>query len=256
MPVDRMQQLRARVEENELAQTTCSGSSAVVAKLEELRKLNAQLEDAQMQHLATNDRRLAKKIERIIGDIAKEGQVARNMIVAFNHETQKLDAKKTINASERSMRQNIFENFVRKLEEVTRSSWDMQKTHDVNVTKQVEKRLRVRFSDKNGLPSMDEEDVHRIAKQLVESGAEEQVFLLARDELDKATRTRDAVREIEREMRDLYLIFCDLNTLVVEQAEGLEMATVNVQRANENVQIGRQQLVEARRLQKKCCCTM
>jgi t-SNARE complex subunit (syntaxin) len=253
MPVDRLKDLRSRQEQNGTDEASCSGSAAIQVKIERLRRLNHQLEDAQMKHLATNDKKAGKIIEKTIGDIAREGQIARNMIVAFGNETQKLEASGNINASEKSMRKNVFENLVHKLEEVTKGSWDMQKQHEVSVTKQVEKRLRVRFADQNGKSTMSDEELHRVAKQLVDSGAEEQVFLLAQDELDKATRTRDAVRELEREMRELYTIFCDLNTLVVEQSEGLQLAQDNVVRAHDNVVDGQRNLAAARKMQKKCC---
>ncbi|CUG88082.1 SNARE protein, putative [Bodo saltans] len=256
MPVDRLKDLRSRQEQNGADEASCSGSAAIHVKIERLRKLNNQLEDAQMKHLATNDKKAGKIIEKTIGDIAREGQITRNLIVAFGNETQKLEASGSINASEKSMRKNVFENLVHKLEEVTKGSWDMQKSHEVSVTKQVEKRLRVRFSDQNGKSTMSDEELHRVAKQLVDSGAEEQVFLLAQDELDKATRTRDAVRELEREMRELYTIFCDLNTLIVEQSEGLQAAQDNVVRAHENVVVGQQNLASARKMQKKCCDVM
>lgn len=256
MPVDRLKELRSKQVQNGADEASCGGSAAIQAKIDRLRKLNNQLENAQIQHLATNDKKAGKLIEKTIGDIAKEGQITRNMIVAFGNETQRLEAAGTINASERSMRQNVFENLVHKLEEVTKGSWDMQKQHDVSVTKQVEKRLRVRFADQNGKSTMSDEELHRVAKHLVDSGAEEQVFLLAQDELDKATRTRDAVRELEREMRELYTIFCDLNTLVVEQSEGLQAAEDNVVRAHENVVVGQRNLALARKEQKKCCVVM
>jgi t-SNARE complex subunit (syntaxin) len=253
MPVDRMMDLRSKRDQNGADEASCNGAAAIQSKLERLRKLNSQLENAQIQHLATNDKKAGKLIEKYIGEIAKEGQITRNMIVAFGNETQKLEANGSINASEKSMRQNVFENLVHKLEEVTKGSWDMQKHHEVSVTKQVEKRLRIRFADQNGKSTMSDEELHRVAKQLVDSGAEEQVFLLAQDELDKASRTRDAVRELEREMRELYTIFCDLNTLVVEQSEGLQAAEDNVVRAHENVIVGQQNLAAARKMQKKCC---
>lgn len=256
MPVDRMAQLRAQVAENEAAEGECQGCSEITAKLQHLRRLNSELEETQAHHLAMGDRRSAKRIEKLIGDLARESQATRNLIVQFGNETQRLEARKSINASQVAMRKNVFENLIHKLDEVTRGGWDRQKQHEQNVTKQVEKRLRVRFTDHSGKLTLPEEDVSRIAKQLVDCGAEEEVFLLAKDELDKATRTRDAVRELEREMHDLYLVFCDLNTLVVEQGEGLQLASDNVTRANDNVQVGREKLVEARKLQRRCCNVM
>lgn len=254
--MDRLKDMRSKQAQNGIDEASCSGAAAINSKIERLRRLNLQLEDAQMKHLSTSDKKANKIIEKTISDIAKEGQITRNMIVAFGNETQRLEAGGSINASEKLMRKNVFENLVHKLEEVTKGSWDMQNQHEVSVTKQVEKRLRVRFSDKNGKPTMSDEELHRVAKQLVDSGAEEQVFLLAQDELDKATRTRDAVRELEREMRELYTIFCDLNTLVLEQSEGLQAAQDNVVRAHDNVVDGQRNLAQARKMQKKCCNVM
>jgi t-SNARE complex subunit (syntaxin) len=57
-------------------------------------------------------------------------------------------------------------------------------------------------------------------------------------------------------MRDLYLIFCDLNTLVMEQSDGLEEAQRNVVKAHDNVVEGQKQLYEARKMSKRCCTVM
>ena len=259
MPVDRMHELNRKRAENDAAQTNMvciADAKPIQDNLDKLRNLNQSLEQHQLRHVTTCDKRSAKKVETTVASISHEANITRNMIVKFGNETKRLESSGQINSSEAAVRRNVFDNFARKLYEVTKGSWDMQEAHDLDVTRQVERRLRTRFTDNDGTVTVGETELQRIAKELVTSGREDQVLLLARDELEKAERTRDAVRELERDMRELYLLFCDMNVLVMEQREGLEEAQASVQHARDQVQQGAEDLRKAKKYQKKCCLVM
>ena len=136
--------------------------------------------------------------------------------------------------------------------EVTKGAWDMQHEHDSKRTNQVSKRLQARFTDDDGRQLMAPEEAQSIAKRLVASGNEDQMFSLARDELEKAMERKEAVLEIERSMRELYQMFCDLNVLVMDQGEGMDSMEKNVESANSAIRKGQKDLHTAKKHQSKC----
>jgi syntaxin 1A/syntaxin 1B/2/3 len=174
----------------------------------------------------------------------------------FNGKTNEMAANRSANPSVLDIRRNQFKSLARKLSEVTKESYDLQKEHVTNVTKQVSKRLQVRFSNDDGKSTISESDADVFAKKLVETGNEDQLFVLAREELEKAMATKEAVKELEREMRELYIVFTDLHELVMHQGEGVTAMADSVDTAAENLDKGYKNLRKAKEYQKKSCCAV
>jgi t-SNARE complex subunit (syntaxin) len=255
MPIDRFRELQEQAKQaSERDDLYTSETKVLHDKVEGIRLLQTQLQDYQLRHLADGGKGLARKIETTIEKINKESNATRNLIVQFGDRTQELLQHRMIGANEADIRKNIFETYARKLLEVTRSSWDLQNQHQAEMTTQVARRLRVRFQDgKTGTCTLPEEQLQQMAKQVVETGHEDDLFILAREELSKAMETNKKVRELERSMRELYQMFCDLNVLVVQQGERIDEVKVMVQRAHGNVVEGTRQIELAKKHQSKCC---
>lgn len=232
------------------------------AKLDSLKTHTLRLEDLQLQYLAEGEKRTQKKIENAINCINKDALAVKALIGTFEQKTQQM-----IQASGGLLQQNIIDmrnneigHCGKKLVEYTKGAWDMQKEHEKKRTNQAARRLKVRFAndttcggrDGKGEAGISDEDAQRIAAQLVQTGNDDQLFLLARDELEKAMATRDAVLEIERSMRELYQMFCDLNVLVVEQGKGVDEVGKMVHKASKNMEKGNKELKAAKRHQKAC----
>ena len=58
------------------------------------------------------------------------------------------------------------------------------------------------------------------------------------------------MKELERDMRALYVMFNDLHELVVSQGENVTEVATKVDSAANNLQKGQQQLLRAKELQK------
>lgn len=243
--------LLEREEENHSAGTVALRGELdpIHANLEELRAKTRKLEDLQYEFLSDNDKRTQKKIERMIDSINKQALSTKELIMQFGRRTEELEAKGGRGAERGAMemRRNQFQACGRNLVEVTKGAWTMQQEHEAKRTNQVSKRLQARFTDDDGRQLMAPEEAQAIAKRLVVSGNEDQLFSLARDELEKAMDRKEAVLEIERSMRELYQMFCDLNVLVMDQGEVMDVMEKNVENANSAIRKGQKDLHTADR---------
>lgn len=254
MAVDRLGELRRHQVEVRQEESAMEREVAPIhKKLEALRELTAQLEQNQADYLSSGDKKAQARIDATIADLNITGTETKNMITALNERTKHLAAK---GASETDLRirQHVFTSLSKKLIEVTRGAWDMQNEHQMDLKNQVARRLKIRYTNPDGSSGMSDEDAQRLAQKLVQTGNQDQIFLLARDELERAMETRDAVAEIERSMRELHQMFCDLNLLIQDQGEGMDVVQSTVQTAADRVEAGNNDLRLARKYQSKTCC--
>eukprot|EP00758_Cryptobia_borreli_P005459 Tbor_TRINITY_DN4889_c1_g1::TRINITY_DN4889_c1_g1_i3::g.1339::m.1339 len=249
MPIDRLGALGDPQEED--SSCLLPDIAPIHAQLELLRSNTSKLEDLQLSFLSDNDKRTQSKIEKTMDAINKNGIVAKEMIVQFDRVTDEFPNREE-NISIIEMRRNQFRLFARKLVEVTKGAWDLQQDYEKQRVRQVSKRLRVRFTDNEGDFTMTTNEADEIAQRLVSTGNEDQLFLLARDELAKAMERRDEVVEIERSTRELYQMFCDLNVLVIEEGSAVDVVEKNVNDANNYLEKGNLNLAKAKKAQKSC----
>ena len=254
MPRDRLHDMN-RFAEAEADQASELGSEVtpILQRIEKIRAKASDLEMVQAEFLADGDKRKQKQIEATIAAIHKDAEATRQSIMKFIERTAEMSRQRSANPSVIDMRKNQFKSLARKLSEVTKESYDLQKDHQSNVTKQVAKRLQVRFSDDDGHSSISESDANTFAQKLVETGHEDELFMLAREELEKAMATKEAVKELEREMRDLYVMFTDLHELVMQQGEGVTAMATSVDKAASSLDKGNSELKKAKEYQKSCC---
>jgi t-SNARE complex subunit (syntaxin) len=254
MPRDRLKDLSSSANKDSEEVASLGGEvSPILQRIEKLRSKAAELENTQAEYLADGDKRKAKHIEELIAAIHKESELTRQNIMKFNERTVEMARDRSANASVIDIRRNQFKSLARKLSEVTKESYELQKDHQANVTKQVSKRLQVRFSNDDGQSSISESDADLFARKLVETGHEDEMFVLAREELEKAMATKEAVKELEREMRELYVMFTDLHELVMHQGEGVTAMADSVDKAATSLEKGNRDLKRAKEYQKSCC---
>ena len=96
--------------------------------------------------------------------------------------------------------------------------------------------------------------------ELIESGQSEQMFQNAileagrghiEDTLLEIAERREAVKEIEKKLLELYQIFIDLSALVEAQGEVLDNIEVQVSKSVDYVESGTAALTKAKEYQKK-----
>ena len=227
----------------------------IYARLESLRGHTLRLEELQLAYLADNERRTQRKIEAAMNAINKDALEVKALMGRFEQSTQHMAAEGRVQANIIEMRKNQHSNLGKKLVEYTKNAWTMQRDHEKKRTKQAATRLKMRFAGTtapDGSVGMADDEAERIAAQLVQTGNDDQLFVLARDELERAMATKDQVLEIERAMRELYQMFCDLNVLVVEQGESMNEVERLVKSTTKNVVKGNKELKKAKKHQRAC----
>ena len=252
MPRDRLGDIDSEAKKNCAPASLTDEISPILSKLEVLRKHKVSLEDAQQEYLADNSKQTEKVVTDYIDRINRDAAAVRSMIDAVEAKTAAMVNKKE-DSPLVEIRRNQSRNLLQKLLEVSEGTWNSQDAHSKEVTKQIAKRLRVRFSDSNGKDTLGDQHSMDLAQKLVETGNQDQLYSLAREELEKALTTRDAMVELERSMRELYQMFCDLHVIVAEQTDGVKVVHDNVHSAEQKLRNGARDLEKAKKLQRSCC---
>eukprot|EP01064_Diplonema_japonicum_P029034 TRINITY_DN4603_c0_g3_i1.p1 TRINITY_DN4603_c0_g3~~TRINITY_DN4603_c0_g3_i1.p1 ORF type:complete len:306 (+),score=54.30 TRINITY_DN4603_c0_g3_i1:71-988(+) len=116
----------------------------------------------------------------------------------------------------------------------------------------LKRRIKTKFSHQH-LP---DEQVEKMAQQVIEQGTESSVFsgakmAMATNTLEEVVEMRRDIHDIEVALKNLHQIFMDMAVLVAEQGELLNNISDNVGKATNYVFEGRVQVKKAREHQKK-----
>ncbi|RNF06510.1 hypothetical protein TraAM80_04014 [Trypanosoma rangeli] len=236
-----------------------------------LSKIRLQVEALEALHLGQLVELRAEKRERVrdaVEKLCSECHFSREMIHMYNCTTQKLaegihDNPYPLNMAELRMRHNIAMFMEYQLMSWVRAVWEAQKVQEERLIDATARRVKARFgmTDAGGgeisnKGEMSVEHAREVARRLVVTGNEERLFLLARDELERVMCTRDAVLELERDMRDLLQLFSDLQLLVQGQHDQLTMIQQSLERSCQRVVVGAQHIQMSKKYAKPCCAVL
>ncbi|KEG12977.1 hypothetical protein DQ04_01291070 [Trypanosoma grayi] len=195
----------------------------------------------------------------------------REMIAVYDNTTQQMERDISIgsgcrlNTAELQVRRNIVAFMERQLMLHLHSAWVAQRVHEERLIEVTTRRVKVRFAtagaggdncDNSLASGIGDAHARGMAQKLLATGNEDQLFFLARDELERVMRTRDAVLELEREMQEILKLFGELHYLVYEQHECLFTVQEHVNRGNRNIEVAVENLKKAKHHQKACCFVM
>ncbi|ORC92243.1 uncharacterized protein TM35_000044570 [Trypanosoma theileri] len=246
----------------------------IFSTLNDIRQLMTTLTLLHKTRLLDSSNEKREVVHNTMEEIRLMCHSCREMIINYDHHTQEKEEElakgiPSMNTAEIRMRYNIAAFMEYQLMAEVRSVWMEQKKHEEKLIEATARRIKARFlltqssksSDNNNNNNratddsfvLEESELREIAQQILATGNEGRLFFLARDELERVMRTRDAVLELEREMQDLLNLFSDLFFLVNEQHDRLLKVQENVQKSNENLERGMRQLTEAKHHEKSCC---
>ncbi|ESS67862.1 hypothetical protein TCDM_03361 [Trypanosoma cruzi Dm28c] len=236
-----------------------------------LSKIRQQVEALEALHVEQLVEMCARKREAVhdaVERICSECHLSREMIHKYNCATKQLaegvnTKHRPINTAELRMRHNIAMFMECQLMQNVRTMWMEQKAQEERLVDATARRLKARFgvvgnsvNENFNRGEMTVEHSLEIARRLVATGNEDRSFSLARDELERVTRTRDAVLELEQEMQDLLQLFSDLQLLLQGQHEQLILIQQNVEKSCQNLVASAEHLQAAKQHKKKSCCVL
>eukprot|EP01063_Lacrimia_lanifica_P022182 TRINITY_DN29848_c0_g1_i1.p1 TRINITY_DN29848_c0_g1~~TRINITY_DN29848_c0_g1_i1.p1 ORF type:complete len:305 (+),score=111.79 TRINITY_DN29848_c0_g1_i1:57-971(+) len=116
----------------------------------------------------------------------------------------------------------------------------------------IKRRIKTKFSHQQ----LADEQVERMATEVIDKGAESKMFTSSQDmralsALEDVVQMRNDIHKIEVALKQLHQMFLDMAVLVAEQGELLNDIRDNVDKATTYVYRGRLQVQEARNYQKK-----
>jgi syntaxin 1B/2/3 len=228
----------------------------VTSRINKVNQLNDELEKHQANYLAHTDPKAVEKIAKTRERINAEAAEAKDRLAQMNQRTRQM-MRQGISPGDATVRvrNEHFSTLTRQLRTATRTSMDAQEAHQNGVKSQLARRIKARYSNPNG-STISEGQAQEMAEQFIANGAQDQVFSQARDILDSMLRTRDEVLLLERDMRSLHQIFCDLALLVEEQSDNLAAIDKGVEQAQANIEKGAKEVSRAKKVQRSGCCVM
>jgi len=224
----------------------------IKANLEKLREAAKQLEIFHGDYIASNSKKKKAQVDQKNEEIAKLTEETKSMIERMTAETDRLRTTQQANEAELKVRCNVTISLSESLMDVTKSIQGMQEKHGDDKTSQVARRVKVRFTDKEGQQHISEKDAKQMAQQLLNANKQDSIFLQARAELEDALAQRDEVLELERSVIELHDMIKDLHRLVTMQHEQLELIAESAEKAETRTRKAVGDLEKAKKAQKSC----
>eukprot|EP01059_Diplonema_ambulator_P019374 TRINITY_DN3256_c0_g2_i1.p1 TRINITY_DN3256_c0_g2~~TRINITY_DN3256_c0_g2_i1.p1 ORF type:complete len:308 (+),score=130.69 TRINITY_DN3256_c0_g2_i1:49-972(+) len=225
-------------------------------ELQSMKKLTEELNGVHNEmHCSTDDqtkRNLRETAQSLHDRINKDSTSIKEHL----DEMQKLTAKRKEKASEHPAEIRIQENQHMLLrQEFVTALTNLQQVEQTNKDKYKEtlkRRIKTKFSHQQ----LQDEEVEKMAQQVIEKGEESSIFSstkmsIATTTLEEVVEMRRDIHDIEVALKNLHQIFMDMAVLVAEQGEMLNNISENVGKATNYVFEGRVQIKKARDHQKK-----
>jgi hypothetical protein len=216
----------------------------IETKMKMVRENIGELKKLQTIHLAENSKKSKAKLATKNEEIVKLMAEIKDHIDFFEKRTK---TDKKLNAQEKSGRAATAKNYREQLLELGKAIMDGRESHDSALTDAVESRVNVRFGGEDGVTPA---QAKKMAQELVKSRREDQIFLLARAELEQALETYREVCEIETSVRELRELMQHLQLMVHQQSETLEQAQKSQETANDDMKKANEDLEAAKNI--KC----
>ena len=224
-------------------------------KLKDIHKnLKFQAQVQEMKDLRDN-------MQEEIDAVSKQAKDTKLKLEALKQSNEEARTESGAGSCEDRTRTSVTESLFRKLKDVMKEFADLREKFRDEHREEVKRYI---YYQKREVADADE------VNKLIESGESEELFASAvleagrghiEDTLLEIAERREAVKDIEKKLLELYQIFIDMSALVEAQGEVLDNIEVQVSKSVDYVSSGTAALTTAKELQKKgrrlmCCSTL
>lgn len=200
--------------------------------MDEIRDQIKVLKKAREEHLADNSKKSKDALQARGGELVKKMAEATGAIDAYEKRV-KLDRK--MKPDERTSRMGKAKTFREELVNIGKEILSSKEQHDTALVAAVEARVKTRFGAGENGNGMSDKEAKKMAQELVRTRREDQLFLLARAELEAALETHRDVCEIEQNIRELKDLMDHLVQMIHQQSEDINRSVNAQAKANEEV---------------------
>jgi syntaxin 1B/2/3 len=212
-----------------------------------INKLSAELTDLREGFLASGSKSKRDKYDAKLRELTHTVETCTNRIKTMDQRTKEDVTARRINQAEERQRKNITCRYAQRLTDVTQQQWDLQKGHEADVEKQVQRRIQVRFTDRDGTYKSQEE-CQQLARALVKQRREDFLFLQARAELEDALAQYHQIIELKEDVTELCRLVTTLHQLSSNQTQELQAVEQGLNGAEHNMERGVANLRTARKM--------
>jgi hypothetical protein len=237
---------RAQMEQSTEEAGLSAETGPIRSDIEKIRAMGRELEVLRDAYLATNNKAKQAKHDAKLQELEHLTEQAMAKIKIMEQRTAEDRRGKRINATVEQIRKNVTNRLTKDLLTETQQQWDAKQTHDLDVENQVARRIRVRYTDKNGVHKTEEESL-QLARVMVRGKRQDYLFLQARSELEDALSQYNEIMELRDEVKGLCALVNTLHRLTDRQARELQATEEAVDRATDTLKQGVKDLKAARR---------
>lgn len=214
--------------------------SAIQTKITDVKELATSLKKAQATMLAKNSKPAKEEVDRITKQVTIALKGVTEDITAFE---ESIRGDKSAPLAEKRAKLQQAKTLREQVIAITGSVQTGQESHEGQKVSATEQRLKARFGD-----HADDVAAKRLAQELVRQRREDQLFMLARNELESAIETHQEVLQIESNVRELSDLMKHLQLMVEKQSEEIQEADRRLELGNDNMRRGNEAMDEANKI--------
>mmetsp|Transcript_13823 Transcript_13823/g.33460 ORF Transcript_13823/g.33460 Transcript_13823/m.33460 type:complete len:302 (+) Transcript_13823:114-1019(+) len=208
-------------------------------------------EEAMRATTTAEENKLSKQLKPLIDSTNKRAQRTKTLLGLLKEESEKLEKEEKLNASDLRVRKNMTTTLTRKFVDEMKVYQQAQQQYKTDIKKKVKRQVQV------VKPDATDEDVERVMKS--EGGKDalykEKILAGSVNDQIKTTYAKVAgkyqdVLTLEQSVAELHQMFLDFALLTEQQGELLDQIEFQVKQANDYVEEGNVELVEAIEYQK------
>jgi len=221
---------------------------AVAEAAKTIDKIN---EEAMRATTTAEENKLSKQLKPLIDATNNRAKRTKTLLGLLKEESEKLEKEEKLNASDLRVRKNMTTTLTRKFVDEMKSYQQAQQQYKTDIKKKVKRQVQV------VKPDATDEDVERVMKS--EGGKDalykEKILAGSVNDQIKTTYAKVAgkyqdVLTLEQSVAELHQMFLDFALLTEQQGELLDQIEFQVKQANDYVEEGNVELVEASVYQK------
>ncbi|CAJ1953448.1 unnamed protein product [Cylindrotheca closterium] len=228
---------------------------AVAEAAKTIDKIN---EEAMRATTTAEENKLSKQLKPLIDSTNNRARRTKTLLGLLKEESEKLEKEEKLNASDLRVRKNMTTTLTRKFVDEMKLYQQAQQQYKTDIKKKVKRQVQV------VKPDATDEDVDRVMKS--EGGKDalykEKILAGSVNDQIKTTYAKVAgkyqdVLTLEQSVAELHQMFLDFALLTEQQGELLDQIEFQVKQANDYVEEGNVELVEAivyqKAIRKKQC---
>lgn len=215
-------------------------------------------EEAMRATTTAEENQLSKQLKPLIDSTNNRARRTKTLLGLLKEESEKLEKEGKLNASDLRVRKNMTTTLTRKFVDEMKLYQQAQQQYKTDIKKKVKRQVQV------VKPDATDEDVERVMKS--EGGKDalykEKILAGSVNDQIKTTYAKVAgkyqdVLTLEQSVAELHQMFLDFALLTEQQGELLDQIEFQVKQANDYVEEGNVELVEAivyqKAIRKKQC---